>query len=281
MTIFELIKKVLDELYPQIEGNEDEKIQKIQDKIQLLSQLYANLINSSPEAPINYKDPITRFSYIYKYVTSHSDYVYSTIESYSEHFNNLGENIDVTCIGGGPGSDFLGILKYFIETEQKKNITCYIYDKEDAWGDNWGDVHKKTNSKKISLNTTYQRIDVKEKDSWSFRTKHKNSDIVTLIYFMSEIYKLRDQGATEFISKIFKESKSGCIFIFIDNMNSNLSEWFESIAASTNVEIKEKDDSKTYLSREEEKDELKEYIQKIKNSPKLNATTSIRIAIKK
>lgn len=62
---------------------------------------------------MSYENPITRFAYIYAYTTVHADAVYAFIQNFDalkEIFN--AEVVNVSCIGGGPGSDFLGILKY-------------------------------------------------------------------------------------------------------------------------------------------------------------------------
>ena len=48
---------------------------------------------------------------------------------------------EVACLGGEPGSDLLGILKYMMQADvSETSLTCYIFDKERAWGDSWSDV---------------------------------------------------------------------------------------------------------------------------------------------
>ena len=75
MTIFELVKIALDELYD--EAHElygkvlDETILK---KMAYLSESFSQL-NSADRKPVDYKDPATRFAYVYKYVAAHGDYV--------------------------------------------------------------------------------------------------------------------------------------------------------------------------------------------------------------
>jgi hypothetical protein len=41
--------------------------------------------------------------------------------------------VSITCIGGGPGSDFLGIIKYLEHVEKKPALKRILYDKENAW----------------------------------------------------------------------------------------------------------------------------------------------------
>ena len=77
-----------------------------------LEQNYAHLVY---ENNVDHSDLVSRFAYIYKYVTCHANLVSQTIAESDELgalFNR--EKVNVTCIGGGPGSDFLGILKYVL-----------------------------------------------------------------------------------------------------------------------------------------------------------------------
>ena len=77
MNCFQIIKSVLDEAYDQIPGDEAEKDKVINNELKYLRGEYSQL---SQECNINYSDPITRFAYIYAYVTSHSNLVCSIIE---------------------------------------------------------------------------------------------------------------------------------------------------------------------------------------------------------
>ena len=72
MNCFQIIKSILDEEYNQIPGNEVEKDEQIKARLKALSSGYAQL---SEENTISYRDSITRFAYIYKYVTSHANLV--------------------------------------------------------------------------------------------------------------------------------------------------------------------------------------------------------------
>jgi hypothetical protein len=111
MNCFQLVKTVLDEIYPQIPyENEADKDNEIKKRFTYLEEKYRYLLIK--DMPVDYHDPITRFAYIYRYVTCHANIVYQVINGspiLAQMFDN--ERVNVTCIGGGPGSDFLGILK--------------------------------------------------------------------------------------------------------------------------------------------------------------------------
>src|SRR4051794_34208357 len=63
VTIFELVKLALDELYSEAEQSYGDKVdEKIQAKIAYLTDSYVNLTDAGRK-PVDYKDPATRFAY--------------------------------------------------------------------------------------------------------------------------------------------------------------------------------------------------------------------------
>jgi len=132
--IFPLIELVLDELYSQIPGPETRKVDEVNSSLAMLSERYRHLVGK--DKAIDYSLPATRLAYIYKYVTCHSNLVYTRIPRSSklaDLFN--GGTVRVACLGGGPGSDFLGILKYCMECGKKPDLKCQLFDREIAWGE--------------------------------------------------------------------------------------------------------------------------------------------------
>ena len=108
VTIFELVRLALDELYSATKqtygGNADNEIRK---RIAYLSTSYGNL-TSIERKPVDYKDPATRFAYVFKYVAAHGDYLVQGLKALrSELGDNIfkGHEARVSCVGGGPGSD--------------------------------------------------------------------------------------------------------------------------------------------------------------------------------
>lgn len=131
MTIFELVKIALDELYAQ--GNQQygaDLDEKIKERMEYLSSSYAKL-NDNAREPVDYKDPATRFAYVYKYVAAHGDYVVQVMQQLrSELDGNIfqGKNARITCVGGGPGSDIIAVLKYLntgsLSPLKRSLVTC-------------------------------------------------------------------------------------------------------------------------------------------------------------
>jgi len=55
------------------------------------------------------------------------------------------DEVEVACIGGGLGSDFLGALKYLMEGGLTPRVRCWSFDREQAWTESWSDVDRQPN----------------------------------------------------------------------------------------------------------------------------------------
>jgi len=276
MNCFQLIKSVLDEAYEQIPGNEAERDFKINDMLSALRNDYSNLLRG---AEIGYRDPLIRFAYIYAYVTSHANLVYSTIQD-NENLGNIfdRERVNVACIGGGPGSDFLGILKYLLVNQKSPFVRFDICDKERAWAESWHDVDAKVDAP-FRISTSYLSLDVTKPDDWKTYQRYFQSDVFTMIYFMSEVYTCRDL-ADEYFNNLFSQAKLDSFFLFIDNNSPNFYDWFDELALANNINILEKGEDRMRIPFDEDKTDLEIYFEKF-SSPKLTANIAYRIGQKR
>lgn len=280
MNCFQIIKSVLDEAYAEIPGNAAQKDAAIQRQFNLLTEKYSRLLEE--ETMIDYSDPVTRFAYIYKYVTSHANLVCTLIEK-NDTLGNLfvdNQRINVACIGGGPGSDFLGILKYLMKNRKLPVVKFHIYDRERAWEDSWFDVESKVDPGFI-ISTSYLPLDVTVPAQWENNKKYFQSDIFTMIYFMSEVYEKRDE-AEEYFNQLFTKAKPGSLFLVIDNNNSSFYDWFDALANAHNIKILKSDETMMKMPYDEQKSDLGIYIEKFDKFayPKLQTWVAYRIGRK-
>ena len=139
MTGFELVKVALDALYAEaLQTYGPNTDATIAARIQYLSTSYSGL-NNPKRPPVNYQDPATRFAYVFKYVASHSDYIVQVMEAWRSHVGGQimagADTMRITCVGGGPGSDLIGFLRYLDENKNEpiKKATAYLLDREQAW----------------------------------------------------------------------------------------------------------------------------------------------------
>jgi hypothetical protein len=279
MTLMQLIKLVLDEAYDEMPYTEDsDKDEKVKEQLNLLGPKYKNL-TVGPHDPIDYSDPVARFAYIYKYTVAHADYIMQLIQG-TQVLRDLfdRDSLDVACLGGGPGSDLLGILKYMIKRDKKCPLRCFLFDKERAWGDSWGDVAKPLDAS-FRVYPIFQQLDVTDSKTWAGYHKYLKADLFTLSYFMSEVWKIRAQ-AKPFFDYCFAKAKPGALLLFLDNRASEFYGWFDSLAAANGIEIVKGNATLMCFANEEEKKDLGRYYEKF-GFPKRKSEVSFRIGRKK
>jgi len=276
MTVFQIIKEVLDQEYKHLEGSTTERDKAITDALALLGKKYANVLHSGGP---DLSDPTIRFAYIYRYSTAHANMVYEFIcsnDALSELFDQ--DALTISCVGGGPGSDLLGVFKYLLTTKKKLKLFFYLLDKEEGWGESWADVDQVTGPD-LNSSTNFRTLDVCDPEYWRKQRKFLRADLFTFIYFFSELYSQKDEAA-DFFDYLFKGAKKGARFLFIDFRDSNLSDWFDGLCEKHGIEIIDGDVQSFQVNYDEEKRDLADYFQKFDN-PKITASISYRICQKK
>lgn len=284
MTIFELVKIALDELYAEAVSeygkSTDEEIKK---RIAYLSTSYGKLENVERK-PVDYKDPATRFAYVFKYVAAHGDYLVQVLAELRSHAGGpifSDGTLRVSCVGGGPGSDIIAVIKYLTSKSAKEPATkviCYLLDREQAWADTWTELDESLNSS-VHLNANFQPLDVTNKESWQAQKKFLQADLFTMSYFVSEVMSLDKDGiVSEFWKELFKSAKSGSLFVYVDNGSDSFNQYFDNLCQQAGLETILSGSNKKFTpSYAEQASELKEYKDKFSHNPKIQATLSYRV----
>jgi hypothetical protein len=269
-TNFQLIRLVLDELLAQVRAEHGTNAKALLDKrMTSLSASYAGL-NQARTPKIDYSDAITRCVYVYKYVASNADYIYQILvgeKKLADLFNS--EKLHVTCIGGGPGSDLIGLLKFILRQKKSvKKITCYLCDQEQAWADSWTDISDKIESD-LQLNANFQALDVTDPKSWQKQRKFLNADLFTLSFFISEVVRFDGPKLQEFWKTLFGEAKSGAYFFFVDNGHTDFTGYFDKLHKAHSIETLASDEFEITPSMHEQTSDLGEYIKIFGEYPRL------------
>lgn len=283
MTLFELVKLALDELYAQGKKEHGGDLDKrISEKIEYLSASYKKL-NDDDRESVDYKDPATRFAYVFSYVAAHGDYLVQVLQQLSAGlkapiFNE--KSVRVSCVGGGPGSDIIAVLKYLDEykkSEKVEKVTCYLLDREQAWADTWTELDESL-KEGVLLNANFQPLDVTDPNSWKFQQKFLQADLFTMSYFVSEVRSLDKDGVvTKFWTTLFERAKSGALFAYVDNGHKSFNEYFDGLVTKAGFERIVFADNVAWTPRYFERAAtLKEYQDKFGRQPKLKSYLSFR-----
>lgn len=285
MTIFELVKIALDELYKDAQAEYGKDVDKIiSERLDYLSDAYKGLIKDDHE-PIDYSDPAVRFAYVFRYVAAHGDYIVQLLKAFwSENKGPIfpAPTARVTCVGGGPGSDVIAVLKYladFGKHEKVEKIICYLLDGEQGWADAWSEFDESLTSD-VAFSPIFQKLDVSDLDSWQAQKKFLQADVFTLSYFVSEVISQDDNGdVSKFWMKLFQEAKSGSLFFYIDNGHDTFNEYIDKLAADGGLKTLISADNRRFTpSYSEQASELAEYRKKFfDKNPKLQAYLSYRV----
>jgi hypothetical protein len=272
----QLVKVVLDDAYREIRAKRDaDKDALIKAEIATLSAAYAGLTKPQVK-PIDYSDPAKRFAYIFKYPVAHADYIMQLIRANADLQKLLQqETTEIACLGGGPGSDLLGILKYMMQAGVTNAcLTCYIFDKERAWGDSWSDVARILEAP-FRVYPVFQQLDVTDTDTWKSYQKYLRADLFTLSYFLSEVWKIKAQ-AEPFFDHCMSQMKKGSMILFVDNNSSQFVDWFDEMATRNKLICVKKACCRLAFSNDEEKTDLGLYFDKF-GWPKRESDAAYRI----
>lgn len=275
MKCFEVVKKVLEDTYQEIPGNDETRDREITAAIHDLSSTYARvLIGGGPD----FSNPVIRFAYVYTYVPAHAHWV-SELIKWSDEAKNIFESdkVRIACIGGGPGSDLVGMLKYLDERSgDMPAIFCEIADGCELWKRTWSDIGFALDLP-VRLNTDYVTHCVGKPDVWSHPVQFQKSDLLSMNFFVSEIAHLGDP-AWEYIEEVLKRAKPGAVLLFNDNNDSRFFQRFDEISSRIGWEalLSEAGNRKVY-DPGEKKDELSEFREKFGRDSRLTGNVAWRV----
>ncbi|XP_066282675.1 uncharacterized protein [Branchiostoma lanceolatum] len=117
------------------------------------------------------------------------------------HHSNAMENlamkpsITVACLGGGPGSDVLGVLDYFMKYMAgfEGQLNIHLYDREGKWGPCWESLKTaiKAELHDDRVAVSFHDFDVTIATADKNKPDLENADLITMHYFMEEVFSER------------------------------------------------------------------------------------------
>jgi Putative SAM-dependent methyltransferase len=281
-TSFKLVKSVLDDLYKLISVKHGENATKvIKDRLRTLSGEYTTL-TSPIRIPIDYADPVTRFAYVFTYVAAHSSYVKQRLLSCEQLKSALSRNdgLKVTCVGGGPGSEMLGLLQACMSLDREKPLTVWLLDREESWSETWAEIDTRLEAT-FKLSTNSRQSDVTSYKTFDNLQKAFSSDIFIMSFFMSEIYAFRTD-ATPFLSRMTSDMPAGAMVLYIDNSADDFTNYAESVFKAKSFELLHSETKeKLFPSNSEQTSDLEPYKSQFERTPKVTSHASVRIWRKK
>ena len=274
MKVFPIIRNVLEEEIDEIVDDLDSEqndlvlaaVGKVRAALKKLSISYSNTYEN--ELP-DFSRPEIRHAYIFRYTTAHADMICQAINKSSDLTALFNEKkVIVSCIGGGPGSDMLGIVKYILRKPDKPNLKIYLIDKEIAWSNSWGSVDEYVSSE-FMCSKDFLTVDVTDPSTYIKLPKHARADLFTFSFFLSEIYRHQEKSNLYF-DWLIDKAKPGALLLFIDFRHDNNKSWISEIAERNDLEVLEEEDERAFrLDFSEEKAELQDLMELYGEGPRL------------
>lgn len=175
---------------------------------------------SSTDNP-DYGPNIKKFCYLYKYTVSHGYYIYSSLKRLRPKIKPsiFSRNpTQIACIGGGPGTEIVGLCRYFREVEAENlgnPVVITVFDKEAGWAEACQRVLACV-SPGLNVTLKFVQFDATDKstyDSIDFSGFH----LVMANFFASEIRKAKIiQTSKAFWKHMFASMGAGKIFLAVD-----------------------------------------------------------------
>lgn len=169
----------------------------------------------------DYSGNIKKFCYLYKYSVAHGYFLYRALLKIDRKVKPrlFERNITkVACIGGGPGSEIIGISRFLNEKggfHLKNKVEITIFDREPSWENSCKLIYNCV-SKDINVVFKFKQFDATDHKTYS-KIDFSHFSHVFCCFFSSEIRKASiENKAKPFWKYLFDSLGPSRVFIAID-----------------------------------------------------------------
>jgi hypothetical protein len=221
---FRFMFDVLDELYPQLDSGSSEDVDvAISNEVWTLIAKYKRPGN---DGPVVYDSPIRRFAYLYYYAPTRASALHAIMGRYRDLAQLFGrDSVKVTCVGGGPGTDLVGIAKYIETSQTGAEVLATICDCQPGWSACWEAIASRLHTRPRVV-ARYELQDFTRSETWRGQNTHIDADFYTMVYCMAE-FRGRQYVAEEYFADLLERARSGAYFLFLDVKYTDDYCWFD------------------------------------------------------
>lgn len=194
-----------------------------------LATISSNYLNGNTSPALDLSCSTSRLAYLYQYFSVHSRHLAKTLtEARKVNGGPLftGQEICVACLGGGPGTDAVGVLKYLRESSSEpQQFQCCVLDNEPAWNQNWQPISQLLGSVTPFFAITDATVPMSADGHGYVST----ADLITISYLVSAVQKYdANNVVTNYFQSVFSMVKKGALIVYVDNAGSHTS-FFDSM----------------------------------------------------
>lgn len=275
MGCFGMLPEILERLERRIPGN-------LAERTRIVNQHLTTTLDYSrlkePDRPaIDYADPAVRMAYIYKYVTAHAQLVEQRILKSEVLLNVVRNDCSITCLGGGPGSELLGMSLAVSELEARAPAKRHavLLDREVNWSYDWAELAGQFN---LPMSYAALPFDIVDATSW-LRADNvfECPDLVTAVFFLSEVYSAHNhaQLCLEHLADLMKP---GAVFFYLDNYGEDFTSWWEPVFCARGFRVVDQDNVYGWvMPAGEQISDLGDYAGRFAHQPTLRRNITWRI----
>ena len=302
VNFFRTIKSTLDQTldeYCQIEG-----ITRARALIDAKRHLVENQrAYFTPGTKLDYSQPFRRIAYIFAYVAAHANLTDRSFERFV-HLKDLvderltsGDTLKICALGGGPGSELLGLAKYAERKARGRwiDIDFMLVDYIREWDETWNalqeDITRQFQSEygprrrdwPLMVSHHFAPLDLL--DYRSFRnqpTRFRNIDLFISNFVVSELIDQAPLNALiDTYALLSERSRGDVLFLFIDRKETRVLDAIDEIIESSNLcQTEPPIELETYIDLDERKSDLGDWLVHLRWSPKLKLSAKLILATK-
>ena len=236
----ELVSRVIEdaiELHAsEAEQSKEELLQRVSKHIEATSREYRKA-----EPQIEYRDPLCRLGYLYMHAAANAT-LFERVVGESDDLRGVitgsaAENLNVCSLGGGPGTELLGLAKFFLRRPNlvpPRKITFTVIDNVLEWAETWHQLadaveeefrssFADTDVELPSIAPTFLPLDVLKDSSYrDYAYQFKKADLVVFNYLFSE-NKTRLEQTLPALQHLARITRPECTFVMIDRLEHDIS----------------------------------------------------------
>ncbi|WNG40099.1 hypothetical protein F0U61_45270 [Archangium violaceum] len=243
---FKAIKNILDDAINSYSQDMGEPVDSLCAKMGAHLQEMAKQ-HREDDPVIAYNEPLCRLAYLYKHVAANAtlcERALSRIDAAKKALKaRAGKKLRVCSVGGGPGSELLGLVKFLVRNDKPEKfmperIDFTIFDLVPQWGESWGQLANQAESilkaegksdgfDAPAIAHNFYPLDITKKSSYKdFAWLLKNVDLVIFNYVISENIEHLDDIA-DALKIISTKSNDDAALVFIDRKehSNRINDW--------------------------------------------------------
>ena len=234
----------------------------------------------SGEAPnIAYEDPLCRWAYMFAHVPVQANLFERVIEECARHSPSFRQkisqsNLSMVIFGGGPGTELLGLAKYYLKQGKDEeasydqvDVDLDVIDRVGAWSENVAlvkDEISKVYTTEFGSKRSWPALfdihafsfNFTELDAFGSLTTIFKRDIFVLNFVVPEVFDLDE--LLPIMRKMVNGCRGGAHFIFVDRSDDITTGKIDKLIAELKLSVALRDETTGSMDTDEQKMELQE-----------------------